>query len=193
MFLPTKFSHLIPKTWKIALVFLEYNFDLDTCGVRPKTLDLNSIYFVLCIPSLSSVTSHVVRWSHSHPVPGRSKVLPVFPPLVAIPLDNTHFWNISCTSDSLVTFRRLINIHSGIKGQKDMRTGLRYVSELVVQARLGKQRFQKEDEWPAFLSYLRSSSSRSQPLWALPSDRRQGGRDHQQRFSSCLECEGNCL
>ena len=61
MFLPTKFSHLIPKTWKIALVFLEYNFDLDTCGVRPKTLDLNSIYFVLCIPSLSSVTSHVVR------------------------------------------------------------------------------------------------------------------------------------
>ena len=53
MFLPTKFFHLIPKTWKIALVFLEHNFDLDTCGVRPKTLDLNSIYFGLCNPSLS--------------------------------------------------------------------------------------------------------------------------------------------
>ena len=36
----------------------------------------------------------------------------MFPPLVAIPLDNIHFWNISWTSDSLVTFRRLINIHS---------------------------------------------------------------------------------
>ena len=47
MFLPTKFSHLIPKTWKIALVFLEYNFDLDTCGVRPKTLDLNSLFILV--------------------------------------------------------------------------------------------------------------------------------------------------
>ena len=77
---------------------------------------------------------------------GRSKVLPVFPPLVGMPLNNTHFWNISWTSDSLVTFRRLINIHSGIKGQKDMRDPWSAVSELVVQARLGKQRFQKEDE-----------------------------------------------
>ena len=77
---------------------------------------------------------------------GRSKVLPVFPPLGAIPLYNTHFRNISWTSDSLVTFRRLINIHSGIKGQKDMRDPWSAVSELVVQARLGKQRFQKEDE-----------------------------------------------
>ena len=87
-------------------------------------------------------------WSDdpSHPVLGRSKVLPGFPPLVAIPLDNTHFWNISWTSDSLVTIRRLINIRSGIKGQKDMRDPWSAVSELVVQARLGKQRFQKEDE-----------------------------------------------
>ena len=43
MFLPTKFSHLIPKTWKIALVFLEHNFDLDTCGGSSKSLDLNSL------------------------------------------------------------------------------------------------------------------------------------------------------
>ena len=77
---------------------------------------------------------------------GRSKVLPVFPPLVAIPLDNTHFWNISWTSDSLVTIRRLINVHFGIKGKKDMRDPWSAVSELVVQARLGKQRFQKEDK-----------------------------------------------
>ena len=45
MFLPTKFSHLIPETWKIALVFLEHNFDLDTCGGSSKSLDLNSLLF----------------------------------------------------------------------------------------------------------------------------------------------------
>ena len=85
-------------------------------------------------------------WSDdpSHPVLGRSKVLPVFPPLGAIPLYNTHFRNISWTSDSLVTFRRLINIHFGITGQKDMRDPWSAVSGLAVQARLGKQRFQKE-------------------------------------------------
>ena len=74
-----------------------------------------------------------------HPVLGRSKVLPVFPPLVAIPLYNTHFWNISWTSESLVTFRRLINIHFGIKGKKNMRDPWSAVSGLAVQARLGKQ------------------------------------------------------
>lgn len=77
---------------------------------------------------------------------GRSKVLPVFPPLGAIPLYNTHFRNISWTSDSLVTFRRLINIHFGITGQKDMRDPWSAVSGLAVQARLGKQRFHKEDK-----------------------------------------------
>ena len=51
-------------------------------------------------------------------------------------------------------------------------TGDSAVSRLAVQARLGKQRFHKEDEGPAFLSHLRSSSSRSQPPQALPSDRR---------------------
>ena len=77
---------------------------------------------------------------------GRSKVLPVFPPLVGMPLYNTHFRNISWTSDSLVTFRRLINIHFGITGQKDMRDPWSAVSGLAVQARLGKQRFHKEDK-----------------------------------------------
>ena len=42
----------------------------------------------------------------------------MFPPLVAIPLYNTHFWSISWTGDSLVTFKRLINVHFGIKGEK---------------------------------------------------------------------------
>ena len=49
-------------------------------------------------------------------------------------------------SDSLVTFRRLINLHFGITGKKDMRDPWSAVSGLAVQARLGKQRFQKEDE-----------------------------------------------
>ena len=57
-------------------------------------------------------------------------------------------------------------------GKKDMRNPWSAVSGLAVQARLGKQRFHKEDEGPAFLSYLRSSSSRSQLPQALPSDRR---------------------
>ena len=77
---------------------------------------------------------------------GRSKVLPVFPPLGTISLYNTHFCNISWTRDSLVTFRRLINIHFGITGQKDMRDPWSAVSGLAVQARLGKQRFHKEDK-----------------------------------------------
>ena len=100
-------------------MFVEHNFDLDTCGVSPKTLDLNSLS--LCIPTLSSVRSHMVRWSQSHPVVGRSKVTPVFPPLVAISLYNTHFGNIRWTSNSLVTIRRLINVHFGVMGKKDMR------------------------------------------------------------------------
>ena len=103
---------------------------------------------------------------------GRSKVLPVFPPLEAIALYNTHFWNISWTHDSLVTFRKLINKHFGIMWKKGMRDPWSAVSGLAVQARLGKQRFHKEDEGPAFLSYLRSSSSGSQPPQALHSDRR---------------------
>ena len=60
----------------------------------------------------------------------------------------------------------------GLTGEKDMRDSWSAVSGLAVQARLGKQRFQKEDEGPAFLSYLRSSSSGSQLPQALPSDRR---------------------
>ena len=62
----------------------------------------------------------MVRWSQSHPVVGRSKVTPVFPPLVAISLYNTHFGNIRWTSNSLVTIR-LINVHFGVMGKKDMR------------------------------------------------------------------------
>ena len=155
-------------------------------GVRPKTLDLNSLFILVSIASLSSVRSHVVRWSQSHAVLGRSKVCPVFPPLVAIPLYNTHFWNISWTSESLVTFRRLINIHFGIKGKKIWGTRGQLSQDWLCRPGWGS-RFQKEDEWPASLSSLRSSSSRSCPQtggW--------GGTDHQQRFSSCLECEGNC-
>ena len=67
-------------------------------------------------------------------------------PGVCEPLYNTHFCNISCTRDSLVTFRRLINIHFGITRKKDMRDPWSAVSGLAVQARLGKQRFHKEDK-----------------------------------------------
>ena len=63
----------------------------------------------------------------------------MFPPLVAIPLYNTHFWSISWTGDSLVTFKRLINVHFGIKGEKRYEGPVVAVSGLAVQARLGKQ------------------------------------------------------
>ena len=130
----------------------------------------------------------------------------MFPPLVATPPYNTHFWNISWTSDSLVTIRRLINVHFGITGGKDMRDPWMHIIFFppYVSLMLG---IQLSQDWLCRPGWGSRDSRRISDLHS-PSEKfllsvsastgpalRQEDEEEEtrQRSSSCLGCERNCM